>query len=323
MQFKTSVKTTLLGALIIGTTLPAGAQTGTTGGTGTGTMQGGTGGTGTMQGGTGGTGTMQGGTGGTGTMQGGTGTMQNGTMMQGGMMGGTGTGGTLREMVDARMATSAQDRLFMVRAAEGNLAEITLAQLAMNKTKTPGVLSVARTIVQGHTRAQTELMAIMARNGMTMPPMLSPTHMAVQNTLQKARGANFDKMYMANQTDDHENTIALFQTQIMNGGDPELKAHASKYLPDIVGHTVMIYTVAKQVGAPGSELRPAMPPIPPGVTPTMMPMDGMTMPGMMPQTPNTTGAMGGNPMSGTGTMGGTMNGTGTPSTGVMGTTGGM
>ena len=83
----------------------------------------------------------------------------------------------------------------------------------------------------------------------------------------------------------------------MNGMDPDLKAYASKYLPDIVGHTIMIYTVAKQVGAPGSELRPAMPPVPPGVTPTTMPMDGSTMPGMMPQSPNTTPAMGGGGMA--------------------------
>ena len=247
---------------------------------------------------------------------------QNGTMDN--MSGGT--GGTLRDMVNERMATSAQDQLFMVRAAEGNLAEITLAQLAMNKTKTPGVKSVAQTIIQGHSQAQTELMGLMTRKGMTMAPMLSPTHMAVQSALQKAKNASFDKMYMSGQTDDHENTIALFQAEIMNGGDADLKAYASKYLPDIVGHTIMIYTVAKQVGAPGSELRPAMPPVPPGVTPTMMPMDGSTMPGMMPQSPNTTGAMGGNAMGGN-AMGGMNNGTMTPGStstgGAMAGTGGM
>ena len=221
--------------------------------------------------------------------------------------------GTMAPMNGAMMAMSPQDQLFLVRAAEGNLAEITLAQMAIRKSSTPGVQNVARMITQGHTLAQNELLAIARRKGMTMAPMLSPTHMAVQTALGKAKKASFDKMYMSNQTDDHENTIALFQTQIMNGQDADLKAYASKFLPDIVGHTIMIYTVAKGVGAPGSEMRPPQPPVPPGVTPTIMPMNGMD------------GTMA--PMGGAAGMNGTMtppmnggtgtNGTMAPSTGGM------
>ncbi len=173
------------------------------------------------------------------------------------------------------MAMSAQDQLFVVRAAEGNLAEITVAQMALQKSKTPGVKSVAQTIITGHGQAQSDLMALATAKSLMIKPMLSATHMAVSDHLRKAKGADFDKMYMANQTDDHENTIALFQTEIANGQDSDLKAYAQKYLPDIVGHTIMIYTVARQVGAPGSEMRPPMPPTPPGITPTVMPMPGM------------------------------------------------
>lgn len=210
------------------------------------------------------------------------GSMNNGTMPM---------NGSMSSSMAAMQAMSPQDQLFVVRAAEGNLAEITLAQLALQKSKTPGVRNVAQTIIQGHSQAQTDLMTLMRGKGMMMMPMLSPTHMAVQSALQKAKKAGFDKMYMAGQTDDHENTIALFQSEVMNGTDADLKAYASKYLPDIVGHTIMIYTVAKQVGAPGSEMRPATPPVPPGVTPTMMPMPGMAG-GMM-------GAGGMAPMNGT------------------------
>ena len=208
---------------------------------------------------------------------------------------------------DPMMAMSAQDKLFMARAAEGNLAEITFGQLALDKSRTPGVKQVAQTIITGHRQAQNKLMGLMLRMGMTMQPMLgttqpmlSATHMAVQNALSREKRDGFDKMYMAGQVEDHENTIALFQIEVANGQDPDLKAYASKYLPDIVGHTIMIYNVARQVAAPGIELRPAMPPIPPGVTPTMMGrpmtpamMSGMmsTMPGMMGGTGAAMGAM--------------------------------
>ncbi len=165
---------------------------------------------------------------------------------------------------------SAQDQLFCARAAEGNLAEITFAQLALSKTKNANVRQTANVILMGHTKAQNDLAALMRTKNMTMMPMLSASHMAVYDALKKAKGDEFDKMYMAGQTGDHENTIALFASEINAGMDDALKGYANQYLPDILGHTILIYNVARQVKAPGSELRPQLPPVPPGVTPTFM-----------------------------------------------------
>jgi putative membrane protein len=165
---------------------------------------------------------------------------------------------------------SPMDKLFMVRAAEGNLAEVSLSQLALRKSKNSDVQMVARTLISEHSKAQAELQATATRKGVVLPTMLSPTHLAVQEKLNKAKKADFDKMFMANQVDDHENTIALFANEISLGQDPDAKAAATKYLPNIIGHTVMIYNVARQVGAPGIEFRPATPPTPPGVVVTPM-----------------------------------------------------
>lgn len=211
-------------------------------------------------------------------------TPSNGTMMSptGSTMMAPGMAMTPASSMAAMASLSAQDQLFITRAGEGNLAEITEAQMAVQKSKNTDVKNTAQTIITGHSQAQTDLMNIVMGKGIMFKPVLSPTHMAVGDMLKKEKGMAFDKTYMANQTDDHENTVALFQSEIEQGTDPELKAYAQKYLPDIVGHTIMIYTVAKQVGAPGSDMRPPSPPVPPGITPTMMPMPGMsgTMPGM-------------------------------------------
>lgn len=231
----------------------------------------------------------------------GAGPMAPAPMTGGAMAGGAMAGGPTATPGGPTMAMSAQDKLFMARAAEGNLAEITFGQMALGKSRTPGVRQVAQTIITGHTQSQNELMGLMQRTALTLPPMLGATHMVVQNALSKEKREGFDKMYMAGQVEDHENTIALFQTEVADGQDPDLKAYATKYLPDIVGHTIMIYTVARQVSAPGMEMRPAMPPIPPGVTPTMMgrPMPMDMMPGMMGDmgkgTGTTPGMMGNTP----------------------------
>lgn len=174
------------------------------------------------------------------------------------------------DMMTMTAMMSAQDKLFCARAAEGNLAEITFAQLALSKTRNANVRQTAQVILMGHTKAQNDLMQLTRARGMTMMPMLSVTHMVVYDALKKAKGDDFDKMYMAGQTGDHENTIALFQVETSAGMDDALKSYANQYLPDIVGHTILIYNVARQVKAPGSELRPMLPPVPPGVTPALM-----------------------------------------------------
>ncbi len=188
--------------------------------------------------------------------------MRVGQPMPGQMMNG--------QMMNGMMMMSAQDQLFAARAAEGNLAEITFAQLALNKTRNPNVRQTAQIILMGHTKAQNDLMQMMRAKNMTMMPMLSAPHMVFYDALQKANGDNFDQMYLAGQTVDHENAIALFQVQTNAGMDDALKGYANQYLPDITGHTILIYNVAKQVNAPGSELRPTLPPVPPGVTPALM-----------------------------------------------------
>ncbi len=165
---------------------------------------------------------------------------------------------------------SAQDMLFCVRDAEGNFAEITFATLALNKSKDAGVRQVANTILMGHTKDLNDLMSITRAKGVAMAPKLSASHQVIYDALKKAKGDKFDRMYMAGQVGDHENTIALYQTEIMNGMDDALKAHATQFLPDVVGHTILIYEVARQVKAPGIEMRPMLPPIPPGVVPAIM-----------------------------------------------------
>lgn len=165
---------------------------------------------------------------------------------------------------------SAQDMLFGARDAEGNFAEITFATLALNKSKDAGVRQVANTIIMGHTKDLNDLMSITRAKGVAMAPMLSASHQVIYDALKKAKGDKFDRMYMAGQVGDHENTIALYQTEIMNGMDDALKAHATQFLPDVVGHTILIYEVARQVKAPGIEMRPMLPPIPPGVVPAIM-----------------------------------------------------
>ena len=148
------------------------------------------------------------------------------------------------------------DRVFMIHAAQGNMAEIMLGQLALRKSRNAGVRTVAQTTIQGHSAAQRDLARNFRALAVPMPTQPKPADLALYQKLSRMSGAAFDKMYMAQQVGAHEATITLFQHEIENGKVPAAKMHAMNKLPDILMHTAMIYDVAVRVKAPGVELRP-------------------------------------------------------------------
>ncbi len=236
---------------------------------------------------------------------------QQGTTGAGGTMG-TGTAGATGGMNAGMSGTlSAADKLFVVRAADGNMAEVMTSRMALKKASNGEVKQVAQRMIQEHGQAQNDLMQLAQGKGVALPPTVGPTHQVVGMALGKASGGQFDQMYMGAQVEDHENTIALFQQEIASGQDPDVKAYAAKYLPNIVGHTAMIYGAASGVGVMAMRFRPSTPP-----------MAGMTM--------SPDAAMGGGMTGGSSTSGmssgtsttGAAGGTGAGTNGTAGTGGG-
>lgn len=149
------------------------------------------------------------------------------------------------------------DRLYAIHSTMGNLSEVALGKLAMTHSRNKNVLAVAKMTMTEHGAAQLDLAAAAKSQGYALPKDPGPVNKAFAQKLATMRGAAFDKMYMAAQTGGHEATITLTMHEIEHGKNSRIKAYAQNKLPGIVGHTSMIYTVAAQVGAPGSELRPA------------------------------------------------------------------
>lgn len=148
------------------------------------------------------------------------------------------------------------DRLFMIHAAMGNMAEVMLGNLALKKSRNAGVRMVAMTTVKGHGAAQKDLAQNFRALALPMPTNPGPANVALFEKLSRMSGPAFDKMYMAQQVGGHEATITLFQHEIMEGKLPAAKMHAMNKLPGILMHTAMIYDTAVKVKAPGVELRP-------------------------------------------------------------------
>jgi putative membrane protein len=137
---------------------------------------------------------------------------------------------------------SEMDRQFVIQAAQGNMAEVALSRLALERAASDDVKQYAQQMIQDHTQANTRLSQLLSQKGIniTPPQTLDPEHQAISQQLSQFSGKRFDQEYTRVMEMDHNRTVKLFQTQAQQGQDPDLRAFATNTLPKLDGHLQMV-----------------------------------------------------------------------------------
>lgn len=131
------------------------------------------------------------------------------------------------------------DTKFAVAAANGGLLEVQLGKLAQTKSVTPKVLAFAKMMVDDHSKANKELMAIAGTKTITLPAILDNKTQKDYDDMAKLGKIEFDKAYTDYMVKDHKEDIDEFQKEADNGKDAELKAFAAKHVPILKHHLEM------------------------------------------------------------------------------------
>jgi putative membrane protein len=140
---------------------------------------------------------------------------------------------------------NAVDRQFMISAAQGGMAEVMLGQLAVQRAVYPETKEYARRMIEDHTRANNELMRIAKAKGVTLPTTVNAQQQALMTRLRQIPGTRFDQVYMnEGGVNAHAQQRALFQREIQQGQDVDVKAFASRILPAVTGHLAMANNMA-------------------------------------------------------------------------------
>ena len=124
---------------------------------------------------------------------------------------------------------SPQDREFMMDAAKGGMTEVHVAQMGIEHGMNPTVKSFSQRLVNDHTKANQELIALAKTKSVQLPA--DDPKMAASMPIAKKTGADFDKEFAKMMVDDHQKTITLFEKEASSGSDPDVKNWASKTLP--------------------------------------------------------------------------------------------
>ena len=146
-------------------------------------------------------------------------------------------------------AVTGADATFLKKAADGGMAEVSLAKLAQEKASNADVKSFAAKLEKDHSQANDDLKELASKKSITLPTEPSKNHKALHDKLAKLSGAEFDKAYVAAMLEDHQKDVREFSRVASSNGDADVKALASKTLPTLKEHLQQAQDLSKGIGA--------------------------------------------------------------------------
>ena len=142
----------------------------------------------------------------------------------------------------AQDATSAPD--FATKASVSNTFEIEEAKLALKQATEPKLKAFARQMIHDHTMAEKKLSAAAKGSGGTVEMKLDDPHQAMVTALQGKTGSDFDKAYVADQVQSHQDAASLLQSYEKSGDNAKLKTWAKATLPKVEMHLRKVQAMA-------------------------------------------------------------------------------
>lgn len=151
---------------------------------------------------------------------------------------------------DSSKQLSAADKNFVMKAAQGGMAEVELGQLATQNAKSDEVKQFGQRMIDDHTKANEQLKQVAQQKGVTLPTDLSAKDKADKDRFSKLKGEQFDKAYMQHMVMDHKKDVAEFKKESTSAKDSDVKDFAAQTLPTLEDHLKQAQQVYKAEASP-------------------------------------------------------------------------
>jgi putative membrane protein len=130
-------------------------------------------------------------------------------------------------------ALGPSDTYFVSQTSLGTPFQVDSGRLAETKGTSQTIRSYAELMVSSHITVNNTLLAILKNKAPVPPPtLLKAAYSTMVSTLQHESGQTFDVDYVKGQVNYQRANAALYQYEIKNGTDPDLKAFALETLPN-------------------------------------------------------------------------------------------
>ncbi len=129
------------------------------------------------------------------------------------------------------------DQQFIDMAAQTDMVEANLGQLAGNVADSQQVKDYAQMLVADHTKDYQQLQTLALGANLTVPTAIDAGHnKAMIDPFQKLKGAAFDKKYAMEMVTGHTKAIEVYKREAASAQDPSVKSYAEQTLPVLQKH---------------------------------------------------------------------------------------
>jgi putative membrane protein len=134
-----------------------------------------------------------------------------------------------------RIATPAEQD-FMMRATEGHLTEIAMANIALQKSGNKNVRDYANMIQSDHKRALDDLTDLMKDKDVSQPSSVPADVQKDIDVMNGLSGPEMDREFINQMVAEHEKEIGIYQDRAAIVQDTDVKKYAEDFLPKLEMH---------------------------------------------------------------------------------------
>jgi putative membrane protein len=138
------------------------------------------------------------------------------------------------------------DQKFLDMAAQTDMLEAHLGQMAADQAMSQDVKDYANMLVTDHTADYQQLLALAAKDGFSIPKGLDAAHNRMIAPFEKLKGAAFDSRYVHEMIAGHTEAIGIYTKESNDAQNPDLKAYAGATLPTLQKHLESAKNLAKK-----------------------------------------------------------------------------
>jgi len=151
------------------------------------------------------------------------------------------------EQNDAKFESAKEDDAkFLVSAAEINMDEIQLGQMAQERGTSSHVKELGKMMETEHSKALDDLKVLAAKKLITIPATLTDEGMNANKKLMDTKASDFDKEYADMMVSGHKDAISKFEKASTDATDTDIRNWASSMIPVLRMHLEKSITCQKQ-----------------------------------------------------------------------------
>lgn len=137
----------------------------------------------------------------------------------------------------AKGAATMSDQQFVDFAAQTDMVEANLGQLAQNDAASQEVKDYGQTLATDHTSDYNQLYAAAKQANLNVANAIDAEHnKAMIDPFQKLKGAAFDRKYIQEMIAGHTKAIAIYKKEAADAQNPQIKSYAETALPVLQKH---------------------------------------------------------------------------------------